>query len=392
MAKQAFPELTTTFLREKLEALGSQFGFSSEPYLALARQYLHSDEEDVPAAETNLRHYEADVGFPGSGGRPHGIERLYKRTLVVEPTLACAAHCRFCIRANYARHNLSEVELREIAKYCGSGSHREELTEVLITGGDALLVPHQVEYLLRALMRYAPNIRIARIATRIPLHDPGRVDGKLLRLFEGKLPLRLELTTQINHRVELFPEVIEALRRIMDHGVAIYAQNIVLRGVNDNLAALVDLYDLLRQIGIEAHYLFHCVPMEGTGHFRTTLQETIELAKRLTCGGHISGRAKPMLAAMTDIGKIVLYDGVIVERDNRHILLQSHYRLEDRQCWNPAWQLPKTAEVDRDGYLRVWYLDGAESVETAGFGSEPAVAPKYGLEFKGATIALSRCE
>ncbi len=228
---------------------------------------------------------------------------------------------------------------------------------------DVLLVPHQVEYLLRGLMQYAPNIRIVRIATRIPLHDPGRVDGEVLKLFEGKSPLRLELATQINHRVELFPEVIEAFRKIMDRGVAVYAQNVLLRGVNDNLEALVDLYDVSREIGIEAHYLFHCVPLKGVGHLRTTLQEAIDLAKGLTCSGRISGRAKPLLAVMTDIGKIVLYEGVILDREDRHILLQSSYHLQERRQWNPGWQLPSTAEVDRHGYLRVWYLDGQEAPE-----------------------------
>jgi lysine 2,3-aminomutase len=235
-------------------------------------------------------------------------------------------------------------------------------------------------------MQYAPNIRIVRIATRIPLHDPGRVDGEVLKLFEGKSPLRLELATQINHRVELFPEVIEAFRKIMDRGVAVYAQNVLLRGVNDNLEALVDLYDVSREIGIEAHYLFHCVPLKGVGHLRTTLQEAIDLAKGLTCSGRISGRAKPLLAVMTDIGKIVLYDGVILERDNRHILLQSSYRLEDRRRWNPGWQLPKTAEVDRQGYLRVWYLDGVESAKTADFAWGPAAPPSLRSRFDDCAV------
>ncbi len=111
---------------------------------------------------------------------------------------------------------------------------------------------------------------------------------------------------------------------------------------------------------LRAHSLFHCVPIEGMAHLRTTMQEALELARGLTCSGNVTGRAKPMFAAMTDIGKLILYEGAILERRDRDILLQSHYRLADRRRWNPGWQLPRTAEVDRQGRLRVRYLDGPE--------------------------------
>lgn len=376
MAKRAFRELTTAFLREKMAGIERRHGGDSPGFQALARQYVRTNEEDAPTEEANLRHYDAEVAGDEDGHQLPGIERLYKHTLVIEPTLACLAHCRFCIRANYPRLNLSEPQLREIAVFCGSGRNRHELTEVLLTGGDVLTVPHRVDTLLRALIEHAPNIRIARIATRLPLHDPAKVDDNLLRIFEGKPSLRLELATQINHRVELFPEVIEAYQKIMDRGVRVYAQNVLLRGVNDDVDALADLYEALRLLGIEAHYLFHCVPLKGMGHLRTTLQQALDLTKSLTCSGRISGRVKPMLATMTDIGKIILYDGVILARDQRRVLLQSNYRLEDRRRWNPRWRLPDNAEVDRNGLLRVWYLDGPETPEPADaaplYSEEPA--------------------
>ncbi len=91
------------------------------------------------------------------------------------------------------------------------------------------------------------------------------------------------------------------------------------------------------------------------------MDKGLALAKSLTCSGHVSGRTKPMFAAMTDIGKITFYDGVILERREGKILLQSEYRIEERMAWNPSWEVPDTAEVDRQGKLRVWYQDGYES-------------------------------
>lgn len=361
MSKPAFRELVTAFLRDKMGVLAARYGVDSEEYRALARQYIQSPEESLPTEESNLRHYEADVATAGGEMPWPGVERLYRRTLVVEPTLACAAHCRYCIRANYLPHNLSEEELREIARYCGEGKNREELTELLVTGGDPLLAPDRVGYFIRCLIERAPNIRVVRLATRIPMQAPELVTEDVLRLFEKRSGLRFELATQINHRVELFDEVVAALQRIMEREVRIYAQNVLLQGVNDRIETLIDLYDSLRQLGIEAHYLFHCVPLKGMGHLRTTLRRAVELGSALTCSGAVSGRAKPMLAAMTDIGKIVLYDGVVLGCERRHVLLQSKYHVEDRRRWNPGWQIPKTAEVDRSGCLRVWYLDGEET-------------------------------
>lgn len=117
----------------------------------------------------------------------------------------------------------------------------------------------------------------------------------------------------------------------------------------------------MRMNNIEPHYLFHCIPMMGIHHLRTSVAMGLDLIKKLVHSGRISGRAKPMFAAMTDIGKITFYDGVILDRKDGKILLQSNYRLTDRMAWNPSWQMPKTAEIDEKGFLRVWYVDGDDS-------------------------------
>jgi lysine 2,3-aminomutase len=117
----------------------------------------------------------------------------------------------------------------------------------------------------------------------------------------------------------------------------------------------------MRENNIEAHYLFHCIPIIGTHHLRTSIEKSLDLIKELVCSGKISGRAKPMFAAMTDIGKITFYEGVIQRRENGRVLLQSNYRYEDRLKWNPSWKLPKTAEIDKKGLLRVWYVDGGDT-------------------------------
>ncbi len=150
MSRRPFKELITPFLREKLDGLRLRHGPESGVYQALARQYVKTADEDVQTEEANLRHFEADVTCTSAGRSLPGVERLYRRTLVIEPTLACVAHCRYCIRANYPRHNLDDAQLSEIARFCGHADRRDDLREVLVTGGDALVVPDRVDALVRA--------------------------------------------------------------------------------------------------------------------------------------------------------------------------------------------------------------------------------------------------
>jgi len=352
-----FPEKITKFLRRRLVELKEECGEDSWQYRGIALQYIRDTREDINAPEENIKHYEAGVI---AGELPPGLERLYRRSLVIEPTLVCVAHCRYCLRSNYAKHTLSEQQLVDVACYCGSGANRDYLNEVLITGGDPLLIPNRIEFLLNALIEHAPNIRIVRLATRIPTQDPDRIDQDALRVFQNKPSLRFEMATQINSPAEFCPETEDAFRRARALGVRIYSQNVLLKGVNDDPAVLVDLYDRMRLNDIEAHYLFHSVPMRGTHHLRTSVDRGLKLANGLTSCGRISGRAKPMFAAMTDIGKITFYQGTIVDRRDGKLLLQSEYRLEDRLAWNPSWELPESAQVDSEGRLQVWYLDGAD--------------------------------
>jgi lysine 2,3-aminomutase len=275
--------------------------------------------------------------------------------------MICTARCRYCLRSHYNVLTLKEEELIDIAKFCGSKGIKEEVREVLITGGDPLVIPHRLNLLVESLLEYAPNVKIVRIGTRLMTQDPDRIDNNVFEIFKNKPGIRFEIGTQINHPVEFFPESIEKFQNFEELDVRIYAQNVLLKNINDNINCLIRLYDILRNYNIEPHYLFHCVPMIGMHHFRTTVEKGLNLAKELINSGNVSGRAKPMYALMTDIGKIVPYERTILgKNDHGQILLQSAYKYEDRIKWNPNWQLPKTAEVDETGYLRVWYLDGED--------------------------------
>ena len=141
----------------------------------------------------------------------------------------------------------------------------------------------------------------------------------------------------------------------------IYDQSVLLKGVNDDINVLNKLYDAFRYLGIESHYLFHCIPMQGMSHHRTSVQRGLDISQQLVNSGIVSGRAKPMFTLMTDLGKITLLPNTILERnDKNEILIQSRYTVDDFKYRNPSWELPKSSSIDENGYLRVWYPDGSD--------------------------------
>ncbi|MCX5751399.1 MAG: hypothetical protein NT099_07010 [Candidatus Saganbacteria bacterium] len=303
-----------------------------------------------------LKHFEASSTFEFEGHKIIGLERLYRNVLVVEPIMQCFANCRHCCRQNYLPFSLSNEDLSRIAKCILNVPELKDLRELLITGGDPLLVPTKIMRFLDELAQNDTQIKIVRIASRIPIHQPSAINSNVLALFKRKYPFRLEMATQVNHSLELFPEVKEAFKLIREY-VVIYNQTVLLAGINNNIPDLIDLCNELRFLGIENHYIFQCVPIKEADELRTSIEESLMLIRGLTTSGLISGRSKPQLALLTDVGKITLYEGSIIERKGDNILLQTNYSYKDRLKWNPSWQLPVSAQVDKAGLLQVWYKD-----------------------------------
>lgn len=353
-----FPELISPFLKKKL-ALAEESN-DQDVIRVITRQYIRTDHEEEMNAGEGLKHYDADHSILWEEHSLHGVERLYRRVIVFEPLYNCASNCRYCLRRNYEPFNQTLVDIERIARYIGKAPGHEELHEVLITGGDPLLAINKVEHFLSHLAKHAPQIKIVRIATRVPVHEPHLVNDAVIAMFKKSYPFRFELATQINHASELFPETRDAYRKLLQVVPVIYNQTVLLNGVNDSYDELINLFDALREIGIENHYLFHCVPIGGLNSFRVPLLKSIELARKVTSSGRISGRSKPMFCIMTSIGKITPYEVTILEHKDNRILLRSNYSYKERIAWNPSWQLPENAIVDNDGNLCVWYEDAAD--------------------------------
>ena len=291
-----------------------------------------------------------------------GIERLYKRTILLEPTTVCAAHCRWCVRGQYPVETMTKDDITNATKYMGSDERREDLKEVLITGGDPLMSVPLLSYTLNEIKKNAPNINIVRVASRVPFHDPERINNAMLEVFSEYNNFRFELGTHINHPVEFWEESVESIKKLQSVGFRIYNQNPLLKGVNDDFKTLSDLYSKLRDYDIESHYLFHAVPLRGMKHHRTSVKKGIDLSNALSSCGEFSGRAKAKYCILSDIGKIIVYQDTIVDRRKKDnsILLKSGFNIENRLKWNPSWEKPDSVELDENGTMYVWYLDGSD--------------------------------
>ena len=355
-------ELVSPFLKAKLLDLSNKYGERSAEYNAISKQYLKDQSEKYQNNDFNTRHYESEVIVYYKNKPVAGVERLYKRTVLLEPTTVCAAHCRWCLRGQYPVKTLTDEQIEHATEYFGSEDLRNDVDEVLITGGDPLMSLKKLKVSLDNIKKHAENIKIIRIGTRVPFQDPKRINDNLLDLFSGYKNFRFEIGVNVNHPIEFWEETEEALNKLNKNGIRIYNQNPLLKGVNDNFNTLVSLYQKLRDNNIEAHYLFHAIPLAGMDHHRTSLKKGYNLIRDLSSCGEFSGRSKPKYSVLSDIGKIAIYEDTIIDEDkkNNKLLLQSGFKYEDRMKWNPSWKIPKSTSVDKNGFLQTWYIDGKD--------------------------------
>lgn len=352
---KGFNEQVSKYLMDLMDKIKREKGDNSKEYKALYYQYIMLENNNAFCREENVKHYEATID--DRGGNLEFIERLYKRQAVIDITLVCSSHCRYCLRQNYTINQFTRRDIPKVINYC---KQDEFLKELLITGGDPLIVPNLLIELIEQLLIESPNIEIIRIGTRLLVQDPFKVSDELYKFFDKhRHKIKFEIGMQVNHVVELQPKTCEVIQKFQEAGVTVYSQNVLLKNVNDNTRALIDLYDTLRYLNVESHYLFHAIPMKGTGMYRTSIEKGLKLIKALSCSGNISGRSKPMYSLMTDVGKITLYEGVLGQKDeNNYYEVYTGYTLEDRKIWNPHYELPPNARIADDKTIIVKYLDG----------------------------------
>ena len=250
-----------------------------------------------------------------------GITRRYPDRLIINVTNMCPMYCRHCQR----RRNIGEVDrhqprwvLEAALDYIRSSP---EIRDVLVTGGDALLLPdHQLDWLLGELHRI-PHVEIKRLGTRVPVTLPQRITPELCGVLEKYPPIYLN--TQFNHPLEVTPEAAQACDRLVRAGVVLGNQAVLLRGVNNDPHVMRRLNHELLKIRVRPYYLFQAKEVRGTRHFIAPVEEGLKIMEQLR--GYTSGLAVPtyIINAPGGLGKTPVTPGYILDRKPDRIVLRT---------------------------------------------------------------------
>ena len=223
----------------------------------------------------------------------HGLKRRFSDRVLVMAHDQCAVMCRHCTRKGL----LGKAEVvrspAQLAAAVAWVKARPEIREVLLSGGDPLLLSDaRILRLVRAFARL-PQINAVRIGTRAPVTLPMRVTPELARGL-GAFK-KVWVNTQFNHAREITPEAAAACAQLVEAGVPVSNQTVLLKGVNDSVEALFDLCTGLQRIRVRPYYVFVCDPVAGIAPFRVPLRRARQLERQLAV--RVGGLALPRFVA-----------------------------------------------------------------------------------------------
>lgn len=241
---------------------------------------------------------------------PYLVHKYPDRALLLV-THECAMYCRFCTRKRMVgteKMHISEENLERCYEYL---RQTPQIREVLISGGDPLLLSDAAIEKILSNLNAIPSIEVIRIGSRVPSTLPMRITPELVNILQKYHPLFIN--THFNHPKELTKEAKKACALLANGGIPLGCHTVLLKNVNDDADTLKELFLGLLKMRVKPYYLFQADLTRGTDHFRTHTQIGIDILKSLY--GHISGMAIPRLAldAPGGMGKIPLSPNYIKE-------------------------------------------------------------------------------
>jgi lysine 2,3-aminomutase len=228
-----------------------------------------------------------------------GIVHRYPDRVLFLVSGECAVYCRFCTRKRKVGCSAMASGPAHLSAGLDYIAGRPEIRDVLLSGGDPLLLPDVALERVLERLRAIPHVEMVRIGSRVPVTLPERITGSLCALLGRHHPLYLN--THFNHPRELTPEAARACARLADAGIPLANQTVLLRGVNDDPETMTDLVRGLLKIRVRPYYLHHMDLAKGTGHFRTRVEEGIAIMRALR--GPVSGMAIPCYVIDTPGGR-----------------------------------------------------------------------------------------
>ncbi|MBX9769416.1 MAG: KamA family radical SAM protein [Bdellovibrionales bacterium] len=231
------------------------------------------------------------LGEKKNSASPRVIHRYSDRALFLV-TDVCGTYCRFCTRKHFTASNVflpTNQEYQDALRYIRS---HPGIREVILSGGDPLTLSDTLLDRILTDLRNIDHVEIIRLGSRMPVINPFRVTPELAGILRKHAPVFV--MSHFNHPRELSEEAARALTHLVDHGIPVMNQMVLLNGVNNHAAIVQALSRRLLYLRVKPYYMFQCDPSFGTDHLRTSVEESLEIQKELW--GHLSGLAMPTLA------------------------------------------------------------------------------------------------
>ncbi len=256
----------------------------NNPNDPVRRQAIPTIKETHQAAADLLDPLHEDEDSPVPG-----ITHRYPDRVLFLITDMCSMYCRHCTRRRFAGQKDANVGTDLIQQGIDYIARTPQVRDVLLSGGDCLMVSDEMLESIIKRLRAIPHVEIIRMGSRTPVVCPMRITDKLVNMIKQYHPIWLN--THFNHPNECTPEAAEACAKLSNAGVPLGNQSVLLRGVNDDARVMKKLVQRLVQMRVRPYYIYQCDLSMGLEHFRTTVSKGIEIMENLR--GHTSGYAVP---------------------------------------------------------------------------------------------------
>ncbi len=313
--------------KENISRCLEQFKMAITPYYA---RLIDSDADNCPIRKqavpsiNELHIDEADMDDPlceDQYSPVEGIIHRYPDRVLFLLTHKCSMYCRHCTRRRIVGcedFSLSNNKLEAALNYI---RNNKNIRDVLLSGGDPLTMPDNWLKNIIKKLRDISHVEIIRIGTRTPVVLPMRITDELLEMLKKYHPIWIN--THFNHPKEITEESAKACEKIVNAGIPLGNQSVLLRGINDNAETLKELFTKLVKIRVRPYYLYQCDVSKGISHFRTPVSKGIEIMKSIR--GYISGYAVPefVIDAPGGGGKTPVNPEYITSNDKKKVVLRN---------------------------------------------------------------------
>lgn len=286
------------------------------PYCPIRRQAIPTAAETHVSSADLLDPLHEDEDSPAPG-----LTHRYPDRVLFLITDMCSMYCRHCTRRRFAGQKDSEVSNDRIEKCIEYIERTPEVRDVLLSGGDALMVSDEkLEYIIKRL-RAIPHVEIIRLGSRTPVVCPQRITPELVNMLRKYHPIWLN--THFNHPNEITHESAAACARMADAGIPLGNQTVLLRGVNDCPYVMKKLMHGLVKMRVRPYYIYQCDLSMGIEHFRTPVSKGIEIMENLR--GHTSGYAVPtfVVDAPGGGGKTPVMPNYVISQSPHRVILRN---------------------------------------------------------------------